>query len=72
MRAEVMCQRLYSLNKNIYPGPDMINYDILSEGAQMLIKPFSVVFSHSLNREAIPENRKLVHIATIIKGGQLN
>lgn len=50
----------------------MINYDILSEGAPMLIKPFSVVFSHSLNREAIPENRKLVHIATIIKGGQLN
>lgn len=50
----------------------MINYDILSEGTPMLIKPFSVVFSHSLNREAIPENRKLVHIATIIKGGQPN
>ena len=48
----------------------MVHSATLKEEASILATTLSVMFSHSLSQDILPEIRKLAHIITIFKGGQ--
>ena len=64
---DMVKKNLKSINVSKSPGPDEIHLRLLSETANVLAKPLSIICNNYLRTERLPDQWKDTHISAILK-----
>ena len=62
----------FSLNDDISPGFDELNYDIVKQNSNSLLVPLKCIFDLSLKSGTFPEKMKIARGTSVFKSGDIS